>query len=177
MESTSTLTELREAALALWKHQKEEQERTAAREAAERALDVFGDTAGILGDPQTWRGDDDGDAMAIPALDEDGRYRLEYDHTFGEQLWLRSGCPACGRESGRTTPVTSVLELGQALDRLEAGWGRREQDAEIDTDDLPGACDHCDGPGAPAEQLYQAVVAVIESAREADGDEDLDEVV
>jgi hypothetical protein len=174
MESTNTLTELREAALALWKHQKEEQERDAAHEAAERALDVFGDAAGVLGDPQTWRGNDDGDAVAIPALDLDGKYRLEYDHTFDEQLWLRSGCPSCGRESGRVTPVTTLLELGQALDRIEAGWTRREQDGEVDSDDLPGACDYCDGADAPAERLYQAVLAVIESAGE-DEDEAVEE--
>jgi hypothetical protein len=175
MESSNTLTELREAALALWKRRREEQERDAANEAAERALDVFGDAAGALGDPQTWRGNDDGDAVAVPALDLDGKYLLEYDHTFDEQLWLRSGCPSCGRQSCRVTPVTTLLELGQGLDRLETGWSRRERDGEVDADDLPGACDYCDGPDAPAERLYQAVVAVIESAAEGDEEEEAEE--
>jgi hypothetical protein len=164
MDSPTTLTELREAALALWKRQKEEQERDAAEDAAERALDVFGDTAGPLADPGSWRGNDDGDAVAIPALDPEGSYRLEYDHVFDEQLWLRSGCPSCGGERCRVTPVSTLLELGQALDRLQGAWNRREQGAELDSDDLPGACDHCDQPTAPAERLYQAVLAVIESA-------------
>ncbi len=173
-ETAGTLTELREAALALWKHQKEEQEREGANDAAERAVDVFGDAAGPLADPQTWRGNDDADAVAIPTLDLDGNYRLEYDHTFDEQLWLRSGCPSCGNESCRVTPIISLLELGQALDRLEAGWSRREQDSKVDSDDLPGACDYCDEPEAPAERLYQAVLAVIESAGEEDEEESAD---
>jgi hypothetical protein len=171
VDSSTTLTELREAALAIWKHQKGEQEWDAAREAAERALDVFGDTAGPLADPESWRGNDDGDAVAIPALDPDGNYRLEYDHTFDEQLWLRSGCPSCGRERCRVTPVSTLLELGQALDRLEGAWSRREQGSEVDADELPGACDYCDEPTAPAQRLYQAVLAVIESAAEADEEE------
>jgi hypothetical protein len=171
MDSSTTLTELREAALAVWKHTKEDQERDAAREAAERALDVFGDTAGPLADPESWRGDDEGDAVAIPALDLDGNYRLEYDHTFDEQLWLRSRCASCGRENCRVTPVSTLLELGQALDRLEGAWSRREQGGAVDADDLPGACDYCDGPAAPAERLYQAVLGVIEAAAESEEDE------
>ncbi|HZD01917.1 MAG TPA: hypothetical protein VFA46_17505 [Actinomycetes bacterium] len=171
MDSSTTLTELREAALAVWKRQKEEQERDSAKEAAERALDVFGDTAGPLADPESWRGNDDGDAVAVPALDLDGGYRLEYDHTFDEELWLRSGCPSCGGERCRVTPVGTLLELGQALDRLQAAWSRREQGGEVDADDLPGACDHCDEPTAPAERLYQAVLAVIESAGVQDEEE------
>jgi len=165
-DTSNTLTELREAALALWKHQKEERERDGANEAAERAVDVFGDAAGPLADPESWRGSGDGDAVAEATLDLDGNYRLEYDHTFDEQLWLRSGCPSCGNESCRVTPVSTLLELGQALDRLEEGWSERAQDGKADADDLPGACDYCDEPEAPAERLYQAVVAVIESESE-----------
>lgn len=174
MDSSTTLTELREQALALWRHQKEGQERDAAEQAAERALDVFGDAAGPLSDPESWRGDDDGDAVAIPALDADGNYRLEYDHTFDEQLWLRSGCPSCGKESCRVTPIGTLLELGQALDRLEQAWERREQGAEVDADDLPGACDYCDESAAPADRLYQAVLAVIEAAAE-EGEEEAED--
>jgi hypothetical protein len=164
MESSETLTQLRLAALALWKHQKEERERTAAEEAAERAVDVFGDVAGSLADPKSWRGDGDGDAVALGTLDPERNLRLEYDHTFDEQLWLRSGCPSCGKESCRVTPVSTLLELGQALDRLEEAGQRREEGAEVSSDDLPGACDYCDGDSAPADQLYQAVLAVIQEA-------------
>jgi hypothetical protein len=166
VDSSNTLTELREAALALWKHQKEERERDGASDAAERAVDVFGDAAGPLADPESWHGSGDGDAVAIPTIDLDGSYRLEYDHTFDDQLWLRSGCPSCGNQGCRVTPVATLLELGQALDRLEEGWSVRQQDGGVDSDDLPGACDHCDEPDAPAERLYQAVLAVIESAGE-----------
>ena len=172
MDTSITLTELREAALALWKHQKEEREREGASDAAERAVDVFGDTAGPLADPESWRGSGDGDAVAIPSLDLDGNYRLEYDHTFDEQLWLRSGCPSCGNEACRVTPVGSLLELGQALDRLEEGWGKREAGEEVDSDDLPGACDYCDDTEAPAERLYQAVLAVIEESAAEEDEED-----
>lgn len=119
MMTSSSLTELRQAALALWKHQRQELERDAAKHAAELALDVFGDTAGPLADPESWKGNADGDAVATPTLDEDGADQLEYDHTFDEQLWLRSDCPACGGSNCRITPIGSLLELGQALDRLQ----------------------------------------------------------
>ncbi len=172
MSTSSPLTELRQAALALWKHQRQELERDAARQAAERALDVFGDSAGPLADPQSWRGNDDGDAVAVPALDLDGDYRLEYDHTFDEQLWLRSGCPTCGKANCRVTPVGSVVELGQALDRLEEAWRQREEGNEVDADDLPGACDNCDDTDNPASRLQQAVLDVVEAAAEEEEDEE-----
>jgi hypothetical protein len=165
-EPADELGELRESALALWRHQKEQREREGAEEAAERAVDVFGDAAGPLADPQAWHGNDDGDAVAVATLDTEGDYRLEYDHTFDEQLWLRGGCPSCGREGCRVTPISTLLELGQALDRLRAAQARREQGEKVDSDDLPGACDYCDEPDAAAERLYQAVLAVIESAGE-----------
>jgi hypothetical protein len=165
------LAELRESALALWRHEKEQLEREGAREAAERAVDVFGDAAGPLADPQAWRGNDDGDAVAVSALDTDGSYRIEYDHTFHEQLWLRGDCPSCGRGNTRVTPIGTLVELGQALDRLQAAQARREQGEKVDADDLPGACDYCDEPDAVAERLYQAVVAVIESAGEEEEEE------
>ncbi len=171
MTTSNPLTELHEAAIALWKHQRQELERDAAKQAAERALDVLGDSAGPLADPQSWRGNDDGDATAVPTLDLDGNYRLEYDHTFDEQLWLRSGCPSCGRANCRVTPVGSLLELGQALDRLEGAWRRREAGEEVDTDDLPGACDDCDESNTPANRLHQAVLDVIEAAEEDEEEE------
>lgn len=169
------LTELRLAALSLWKHQRQELERGASRRAAELALDLFGDQAGPLADPSSWKGSADGDATAIATLDEDGDYSLEYDHTFDEQLWLRSGCPSCGDTACRVTPVGSVLELGQALEGLQEGYEKLERDGEVDADDLPGACDDCDGPNSPSERLYQAVVDAIEEVVEGDEDEDEDE--
>jgi hypothetical protein len=169
------LTELRLAALSLWKHQRQDVERGAARKAADLSLDLFGDQAGPLSNPDTWKGTADGDANAIPTLDEDGNYALEYDHTFDEQLWLRSGCPSCGGTACRVTPVGSVLELGQALDGLQEGYEKLERDGEVDADDLPGACDDCDGPSSPSERLYQAVVDAIEEVIESDEDEDEDE--
>jgi hypothetical protein len=209
MMTSSSLTELRQAAIALWKHQRQDLERTAAREAAERALDVFGDQAGPLGDPDFWQGNADGDAVALPALDEDGQDKLEYDHTFDEQLWLRSDCPACGGTASRITPIGSLLELGQALDDLqeargeagedadadvevlgevfaeddgeviaaggdEAGEGGEASDAraEVDADDLPGACDDCDEASSPAQRLYQVVLDVIEEAGESEEEEE-----
>jgi hypothetical protein len=204
MMTSSSLTELRQAALALWKHQRQDLERTAARQAAERALDVFGDQAGPLGDPDSWEGNADGDAVALLALDDDGQDKLEFDHIFGEQLWLRSDCPACGGSGSRITPIGSVLELGQALDGLQEARGETEAEeageagaeadgevpegevpeaepldaggaearAEVDPDDLPGACDDCDEAGSPAQRLYRAVLDVIEEAGE---DEDEDE--
>jgi hypothetical protein len=175
MMTSSSLTELRLAALALWKHQRQDIERSGARQAAERALDVFGDTAGPLADPESWQGNADGDAVALPPLDEDGEDRLEYDHTFDEQLWLRSNCPSCGGSGSRITPIGSLLELGQALDGLqEARAERGEDDDEVDPDDLPGACDECDQASSPAQRLYQAVLDAIEEAGESD-DEDGDE--
>jgi len=203
MMTTSSLTELRQAALALWKRQRQDLERDAARQAAERALDVFGDQAGPLADSDSWQGNADGDATALPALDEDGEDKLEYDHTFDEQLWLRSNCPACGGSGTRITPIGSVLELGQALDGLQEARGTSgdddeeteeeveevdaeadgevaievtvEEDAEIDPDDLPGACDDCDEPSSAARRLYQAVLDAIEEAGESE-EEDEDEV-
>jgi hypothetical protein len=169
------LTELRLAALSLWKHQRQELERGASRRAAELALDLFGDQAGPLADPSSWKGSADGDATAIATLDEDGDYSLEYDHTFDEQLWLRSGCPSCGDTACRVTPVGSVLELGQALEGLQEGYEKLERDGEVDADDLPGACDDCDGPNSPSERLYRAVVDAIEEVVEGDEDEDEDE--
>jgi hypothetical protein len=211
MMTSSSLTELRQAALALWKHQRQDLERTAARQAAERALDLFGDQAGPLGDPDSWEGNADGDAVALLALDDDGQDKLEFDRTFGEQLWLRSDCPACGGSGSRITPIGSLLELGQALDGLqEARGGTGEEDAEevsaeadgevpegdvsevdvseveaggaagaqveaeVDPDDLPGACDDCDEAGSPAQRLYRAVLDVIEAAGE-DEEEDEEE--
>src|SRR6266511_3674538 len=100
MMTTSSLTELRQAALALWRRQRQDLERDAARQAAERALD------------------------------EDGEEKLEYDHTFDEQLWLRSNCPACGGSGTRITPIGSVLELGQALDGLQEARGTSGDDDE-----------------------------------------------
>ena len=170
--TTSSLTELRQAALGLWKRERQDLDRTATRQAAERALDLFGDTAGPLTDPDSWRGNGDGDATAIPALDDEGLDRLEYDHTFDEQLWLRSSCPACGG-SARITPVSSLLELGQALDGLQEA---RAAGGEVDPDDLPGACDDCDDTGSPAQRLYRAVLAVVEEEEDC-GDEDEDEDV
>jgi hypothetical protein len=209
MMTSSSLTELRQAAIALWKHQRQDLERTAAREAAERALDVFGDQAGPLGDADFWQGNADGDAVALPALDDDGQDKLEYDHTFDEQLWLRSDCPACGGTASRITPIGSLLELGQALDDLqeargeagedadadvevlgevfaeddgeviaaggdEAGEGGEASDAraEVDADDLPGACDDCDEASSPAQRLYQVVLDVIEEAGESEEEEE-----
>ncbi|HEX8858211.1 MAG TPA: hypothetical protein VGC06_03800 [Actinomycetes bacterium] len=167
--TTSSLTELRQAALGLWKRERQDLDRTATRQAAERALDLFGDTAGPLTDPESWSGNGDGDATAIPALDNEGLDRLEYDHTFDEQLWLRSSCPAC-RGSARITPVSSLLELGQALDGLQ---GARAA-GEVDADSLPGACDDCDDAGSPAQRLYRAVLAVVEEDEDSDDeDEDL----
>jgi hypothetical protein len=213
MMTSSSLTELRQAAIALWKHQRQDLERTAAREAAERALDVFGDQAGPLGDPDFWQGNADGDAVALPALDEDGQDKLEYDHTFDEQLWLRSDCPACGGSATRITPIGSLLELGQALDDLQEARGEAGEDAdaevevlaeddgevvaeadgevvaagggeaveggeagdaraEVDADDLPGACDDCDEASSPAQRLYQVVLDVIEEAGESEEEEE-----
>jgi hypothetical protein len=169
---TPPLTELRLAALGLWKHQRVDLERDASRKAAELALDVFGDTAGPLSDPDSWKGSADGDATAASTLDEDGDYRLEYDHTFDEQLWLRSACPSCGGSACRVTPVGSVLELGQALDALQEAAALRERGDDVDADDLPGACDDCDQPNTPAERLYQAVLDAIEEVVEGDEDED-----
>ncbi len=171
------LTELRMAALSLWKYQRQDLEREAARQASERALDVFGDQAGPLSDPDAWKGTADGDATAVATLDPDGNYGLEYDHTFDEQLWLRSGCPGCGGSACRITPVSSVLDLGQALDGLQEGYEKLGRDGEIDTDNLPGACDDCDGPNSPSERLYQAVADVVEEVNEdeEEGDEDLEE--
>lgn len=189
--TSSSLTELRQAALALWKHQRQDLERDTARHAAELALDVFGDTAGPLADPESWKGSADGDAVAMPTLDEDGADRLEYDHTFDEQLWLRSDCPSCGGSSCRITPIGSLLELGQALDRLQeartqlAGGDVGVEDDEEDeeeggaedvADDLPGACDDCDEANGPAQRLYQAVLDAIEEAGE-DEDEDAEEAM
>jgi hypothetical protein len=211
MMTSSSLTELRQAAIALWKHQRQDLERTAAREAAERALDVFGDQAGPLGDPDSWQGNADGDAVALPALDEDRQDKLEYDHTFDEQLWLRSDCPACGGTASRITPIGSLLELGQALDDLQEARGEAGEDAdaevevlgegdgevladgevitaggdeaseggeasdaraEVDADDLPGACDDCDEASSPAQRLYQVVLDVIEEAGESEEEEE-----
>jgi hypothetical protein len=138
MMTSSSLTELRQAALALWKHQRQELERDAAKHAAELALDVFGDTAGPLADPESWKGNADGDAVATPTLDEDGADQLEYDHTFDEQLWLRSDCPACGGSNCRITPIGSLLELGQALDRLQEARTQLaggDLGVEVDEDD------------------------------------------
>jgi hypothetical protein len=197
--TSSSLTELRQAALALWKREREDLEHSAAREAADRALNVFGDRAGPLADPDSWEGNADGDAVALPTLDEDGQDKLEYDHTFGEQLWLRSDCPACGGSGTRITPVGSLLELGQALDGLREARGETGEDsgdeghpealaeddgevvaeargedgsAEVDPDDLPGACDDCDNAGSPAQRLYQAVLGVIEEAGETEDEEE-----
>ncbi len=134
--TSSSLTDLRQAALALWRHQRRELERDAAKHAAELALDVFGDTAGPLADHESWKGNADGDAVAMPTLDEDGADQLEYDHTFDEQLWLRSDCPACGGSSCRITPIGSLLELGQALDRLqEARTQLAGGDVGVEVDD------------------------------------------
>lgn len=155
MMTTSSLTELRQAALALWKHQRQDLERTAARQAAERALDVFGDQAGPLADPDSWQGSADGDAVALPALDDDERDKLEYDHTFDEQLWLRSDCPACGGSGTRITPVSSLLELGQALDDLQEARGSFDDD-EVDVED--------DGEVVTADEDGEAVVAEAEEA-------------
>jgi hypothetical protein len=195
MMTSSSLTELRLAALALWKHQRQDLERSAARQAAERALDVFGDTAGPLGDPDSWQGNADGDAVAVPPLDADGEDRLEYDHTFDEQLWLRSNCPSCGGAACRITPIGSLLELGQALDHLQEARAERGEedgdaegsgeppggapvDQEVDPDDLPGACDACDESNSPAQRLYQAVLDAIEEAGESeDEDEDAGEAI
>src|SRR6266540_1177841 len=168
MMTTSSLTELRQAALALWRRQRQDLERDAARQAAERALDVFGDQAGPLADSDSWQGNADGDATALPALDEDGEDKLEYDHTFDEQLWLRSNCPACGGSGTRITPIGSVLELGQALDGLQEARGTSGDDDEVDPDDLPGACDDCDEPSSAARRLYQAVLDAIEEAGESE---------
>ncbi len=215
MMTSSSLTELRQAALAIWKHQRQDLERTAARQDAERALDVFGDQAGPLSDPESWQGNADGDAVALPALDEEGEDKLEYDHTFDEQLWLRSDCPACGGIGTRITPIGSLLELGQALEGLQEARGEddeeqdgqddgeeeviaerdgevvadgdgevreesagqgREATAEVDPDDLPGACDDCDEATSPAQRLYRAVLDAVEEAGESeDEDEDEDE--
>jgi hypothetical protein len=176
MMTSSSLTELRQAALALWKHQRQDLERAAARHAAERALDVFGDTAGRLGDPDSWQGSADGDAVAVDALDDDGEDRLEYDHTFDEPLWLRSNCPGCDGTGCRITPIGSLLELGQALDRLEEARAERaeEDGGEPDPDDLPGACDDCEESRSPAGRLSQAVLDLVEEARE-DEETDADE--
>jgi hypothetical protein len=173
--TTPPLTELRMAALSLWKHQRQDLERDAARRASELALDVFGDQAGTLSHPDAWKGSADGDATAVATLDTDGNYGLEYDHTFDEQLWLRSGCPSCGGSACRVTPVASVLELGQALDGLQEGYEKLERDGAVDADDLPGACDDCDLPNTPSERLYQALVDAIEAVTEGDEDEDEDD--
>src|SRR6266498_2821417 len=154
MMTTSSLTELRQAALALWRRQRQDLERDAARQAAERALDVFGDQAGPLADSDSWQGNADGDATALPALDEDGEDKLEYDHTFDEQLWLRSNCPACGGSGTRITPLGSVLALGQALDGLQEARGT--------------SCDDCDEPSSAARRLYQAVLDASEEAGESE---------
>jgi len=178
MMTSSSLTELRLAALALWKHQRQDLERSAARRAADRALDVFGDSAGPLGDPDAWQGNGDGDAVAVPALDDDGEDRLEYDHTFDEQLWLRSNCPSCGGVASRITPIGSLLELGQALDRLQEARAERDDEDgdDPDPDDLPGACDDCDESSSPAQRLYQALLDAIEEAGESEEEgEDADE--
>src|SRR6266498_1979242 len=135
MMTTSSLTELRQAALALWRRQRQDLERDAARQAAERALDVFGDQAGPLADSDSWQGNADGDATALPALDEDGEDKLEYDHTFDEQLWLRSNCPACGGSGTRIIPVGSLLELGQALEGLQDARAEPDEDDQDDEDD------------------------------------------
>jgi hypothetical protein len=201
MMTSSSLTELRQAALALWKHQRQDLERDAARKAAERALDVFGDQAGPLADPDSWQGNADGDAIALPTVDEQGKDKLEYDHTFDEQLWLRSDCPACGGSGTRITPISSLLELGQALEDLEAARGEageepdatddeteldaaddqqaeevvvvvEEPRAEVDADDLPGACDDCDEAGSPAQRLYQAVLDAVEEAGEREEEDE-----
>jgi hypothetical protein len=166
--TADSLSELRQAALGLWKRERQDLDRSATRQAAERALDLFGDTAGPLTDPESWRGSGDGDAVAILPLDEDGQDKLEYDHTFDEQLWLRSTCPNCGG-SARITPVSSLLELGQALDGLEEA---RASGDELDPDHLPGACDDCEDTGSPAQRLYRAVLAVVE---EDEGDDEDDE--
>jgi hypothetical protein len=166
--TSTSLTELRQAALGLWKRERQDLDRSATRQAAERALDLFGDTAGPLTDPESWQGNGDGDATAIPALDEDGQDKLEYDHTFDEQLWLRSSCPACGG-SARITPVGSLLELGQALDGLDEA---RASADEVDADNLPGACDDCDEAGSPAQRLYRAVLDIVE---EDEGEDEEDE--
>jgi hypothetical protein len=170
MMTSSSLAELRQAALGLWKRERQELDHTATRQAAERALDLFGDTAGPLTDPESWQGNGDGDAVAVPALDEDGQDKLEYDHTFDEQLWLRSNCPSCGG-SARITPVGSLLELGQALDRLDEA---RASGDEVDADELPGACDDCDDAGSPAQRLYRAVLDIVEGDEDEDEDEEDD---
>ena len=156
--TSSSLTELRQAALALWKHQRQELERDAAKHAAELALDVFGDTAGPLADPESWKGNADGDAVAMPTLDDDGADQLEYDHTFDEQLWLRSDCPACGGSNCRITPIGSLLELGQALDRLQ------EARTELAGGDLGVEVDEDDDEEGGAE------VADAEAAEDEDDD-------